>query len=351
MALLIAKVAVVLGVLLTCVAYIVWVERKIVARIQVRVGPNRVGLGILSTLPFVGPKLGFTKKWSIFGLGQPIADGIKLFLKEDVEPAGVDRWTYRLAPLLALLPVFIGFSVIPFGPDIEIMGRSVRQQITSLRVDLLFLLAVGSLGGYGVMLAGWSSNSKYSLLGSLRAAAQVVSYELPLGLSLLSVAMLSGSLTLGGIIEAQSWWNVCLLPIAFVIAVICTIAESNRSPFDLPEAESELVAGFFTEYSGMRFALFFLGEYSHMFLGGSILAVAFLGGWHVPFLAPESTPWWLGTASFAVKVLAYMFLCMWLRSTMPRLRYDQLMAFSWKWLTPLAILNLILAALLYGGRA
>ncbi len=344
----ILKVLILVGILQFCVAYIVWVERKVIARMQSRLGPNRVGFGVLSTLPFVGGLFGFARHSSLFGLGQPIADGVKLFLKEDIEPRGVDIWTYRAAPVLALLPAFVGFAVIPFGPDLVIAGTSIRSQISELNVGLIFLLALGSLGTYGVALAGWSSNSKYSMMGSLRAMAQLVSYELPMGLALLSIVLLSGSMSLNGIQSAQagSWWYAFQQPIAFVIALICAIAEANRSPFDLAEAESELVAGFHTEYSGMKFALFFLAEYAHMFLGGSILATLFFGGWSVPFLPPASTPWILGVASFAAKVLAFMLFCIWLRATLPRFRYDQLMNFAWKVLTPLAALNLVATAII-----
>lgn len=340
------KLAILVGLLQASVAYIVWVERKILARMQCRSGPNRVGFGVLGTLPLIGPWLRFTDRHMLFGLGQPIADGVKLFLKEDVTPDGVDKWTYRLAPILALLPAFVGFVVIPFGPDVSVFGHSLRLQVSELSVGLIFLLAMGSLGSYGVILAGWASNSKFSIMGALRATAQLVSYELPMGLALLAVVLLSGSLSLREVIAAQQdgWWFVFSQPVAFVIALICAIAEANRSPFDLPEAESELVAGFHTEYSGMRFALFFLAEYTHMFLGGSILAVLFFGGWSVPFVAAAATPWWLGVAAFALKVLAFMLFCIWLRGTLPRFRYDQLMAFSWKVLTPVAVVNLVATA-------
>lgn len=346
MAVLILKVAILIGVLQFFVAYIVWVERKVIARIQARSGPNRVGFGVLATLPIIGPLFNFTTGSMVWGLGQPIADGVKLFLKEDIEPEGADRWTFRLAPILALLPAFVGFAVIPFGPDIELFGHSYRMQVSSLRVDLIFLLALGSLGSYGIILAGWASNSKYSIMGALRATAQLVSYELPMGLSLLVVVMIAGSMNLSAIIGSQAagWWNVFSQPFAFLVALICAVAEANRAPFDLSEAESELVAGFHTEYSGMRFALFFLAEYAHMFLGGSLLAVAFFGGWKVPFLPLDATPWWLAVISFAIKVNAFMVFCIWLRATLPRFRYDQLMKFAWKILVPLITINLLATA-------
>lgn len=342
------KVAIVLGVLQGAVAYVVWIERKVIARMQMRSGPNRVGFGLLATLPVIGPLLGFTRNTHAFGLGQPLADGIKLFLKEDLMPKGADKWTFRAAPLLALAPAFVGFAVIPFGPDIVVAGETIRLQISESPVALLFLLALGTCASYGVVLAGWSSNSKYSMMGALRAMAQLVSYELPLGLAFLSVILYSGSLSLREIISVQAhgWWFAFSMPVAFVIAVICAIAEANRTPFDLAEAESELVGGFHTEYSGMKFALFFLAEYTHMFLGGSILTALFLGGWTVPFLAPESTPWALGVISFSAKVMSFMLLCIWLRATVPRFRYDQLMNFTWKYLTPIAAIHLIVYAVL-----
>lgn len=361
MLILFLKTALLFGVLLTAIAYVVWVERRVLGVMQARLGPNRVGFGILATLPVVGRLFRFTEETRLFGLGQPIADGLKLFTKEGIEPAGVDPWTYRLAPILGLLPVFLGFAVVPIGPDVPVLGRIVTTQIADLPVGVIYLLAVGSLGSYSVVLAGWSSNSKFSFLGGLRAAAQMISYELPMGIAILTVVMLTGTLSLREIVAAQGdIWNLFRFPpfliLAFVISTICAVAEANRAPFDLPEAESELVGGFHTEYSGMKFALFFLAEYAHIFLGGSILAVLFLGGWNIPFIGTLAkvlpvllNPWvyWiLGVLSFALKVFAYVFFCIWLRATLPRFRYDQLMNFTWKVLTPLAAFNLLAVAVL-----
>lgn len=355
MLLMLLKVAIVIGVLQGAVAYIVWVERKVLAAMQNRSGPNRVGFGILATLPFVGKLFGFTSNVKAFGLGQPLADGIKLFLKEDIEPRGVDKWLFRLAPALAIMTVFAGFAVIPFGPAITVGGSTILPQIADMPVALLYLLAMGTLGAYGVVLAGWASNSKYPLIGALRAAAQLVSYELPLGLAFLSVIMLSGSLSLREIVQAQadSTWFIIIMPIGFVVALIAAVAEANRSPFDMAEAESELVGGFHTEYSGMKFALFFLAEYAHMFLGGAILSCLFFGGWRIPFedaivaaLPITSIPWPIGVLSMSLKMLAFMFFCIWLRGSLPRFRYDQLMDFSWKVLTPLAVVNLAWATII-----
>lgn len=340
------KIAVVMGVVQLAVAYVVLLERRVLARMQSRSGPNRVGFGILATLPVIGGLFAFTRGRAAYGLGQPLADGVKLFLKEDLEPAGSDRWAFRLAPVMTILTVFLGYAVIPLGPDIEIFGLPIKMQVSEMPVALVYLLAVGSLGSYGVILAGWASNSKYSLMGSLRAAAQLVSYELPLGLALLSVVLLSGSLSLREIVGAQqgSAWFIFLQPVSFVIAVICLVAEANRPPFDLAEAESELVGGFHTEYSGMKFALFFLAEYSHMFLSGTILACVFLGGWTIPYVS--QLPWVVAMFVFTVKIYAFMLFCIWLRGSFPRFRYDQLMAFSWKVLTPMAAVNLIATAIL-----
>ena len=348
MTLLLIKAAILIGLLQACVAYVVWVERKVIARMQNRLGPNRVGFGILATLPIVGGLFSFTKGTMAYGLGQPIADALKLFMKENIEPDGIDKWPYRIAPILSILTVFTGWAVVPIGPDFVIFGHSIRPQVSELPVALVYLLAIGSLGAYSTILAGWASNSKYSLLGSLRAAAQLVSYELPLGISLLTVVMISGTLNLRETVmyQSQNIWFAFSQPIAFIIAVIAMTAEANRSPFDMAEAESELVAGFHTEYSGMKFALFFLAEYAHMFLSASILTCLFMGGWKVPFLPLEETPWALAVFVYAAKVMLYMLLCIWLRASFPRLRYDQVMKFCWKVLTPIAVVNLIATAII-----
>ncbi|MFZ3047031.1 MAG: NADH-quinone oxidoreductase subunit NuoH, partial [Desulfatirhabdiaceae bacterium] len=286
---LILKLAIVLGCLLFFAAYLVWVERKLLARFQVRLGPNRAGP---------------------FGLLQPIADAIKMLAKEDVVPESADRMIFLLAPAVVAATALLMFAVVPFGPKLTIAGRSIPLVIADLNVSLLYVFALSSLGVYGVALGGWASNSKYSLLGGIRGAAQMISYELALGLSLVPIVMLTRSFSLVDIVEAQARYPFILVqPVAFVIFVISAMAESKRIPFDLPEAENELGAGFHTEYSGMRFGLFFIGEYVHMQVLGALVAVFFLGGWRGPFLPP---PIWL-----MLKMLLVALVMIWIRATLP----------------------------------
>jgi NADH-quinone oxidoreductase subunit H len=309
------KLAAIYFVIMTAAAYLVLAERRVLARIQDRKGPNRVGP---------------------FGLLQPLADVIKMLTKEDVIPAGADKWLFYLAPAMAAIPAILTFSVIPFGPPLSLFGRQVPLQVTDLNIGLLFFLALSSIAVYGVALGGWASNSKYSLLGSIRGLAQLISYELSMGLSLVPVVMMARSFRLGDIVSAQSSAPFIVHPtlaLSFVIFLISITAECKRVPFDLPEAESELVAGFHAEYSGMRFGLFFVGEYINILVLGSLAATFFLGGWHGPWLPP---PLWFG-----VKVMGFAFLFIWLRGTLPRFRYDQLMRLGWKFLTPLALLNIL----------
>ncbi|HIJ96799.1 MAG TPA: NADH-quinone oxidoreductase subunit NuoH [Desulfuromonadales bacterium] len=308
-----AKIALVFFVILTLAAYLVFAERKVLAWIQDRKGPNRVGP---------------------FGLLQPLADLIKLLTKEDFRPIGADKWLFYLAPAMAAIPAIMIFAVIPFGAPLTVFGHSVELQISDLNVGLLLFLALSSIAVYGVALGGWASNSKYALLGSIRGLAQLISYELSMGLSLVPVVMLARSFRLSDIVAAQSGcWFIVYQPLAFIIFLISIAAECKRIPFDLPEAEGELVAGFHTEYSGMRFGLFFVGEYINIIVLGGLAATFFLGGWHGPWLPPVI--WFSG------KVLAFAFLFIWMRGTLPRLRYDQLMHFGWKILTPLALVNIL----------
>ena len=298
-----------------------------------------------------------------YGVLQPIADGLKLFFKEDIIPAGANKFLFTLAPILALVPAMIGFAVIPFGPSltIELFGMQIKPFVISdINIGILYILAFASIGAYGIILGGWSSNSKYSLLGGLRSAAQVISYELNVGLAIVGVILLSGSLSLVKITEAQAggfWnWFVIAMPFpqifAFVVYVISAVAETNRVPFDLPEAESELVAGFFTEYSGMRFAFFFIAEYANMILVSCVAAALFLGGWNAPYpgtilghIGLDSLAWIENVVWFAAKVYFFLFLFFWLRATLPRLRYDQLMRFGWKVMLPIALGNIVLTAI------
>ncbi len=310
------KVLVAFGALLLMAAYMSWMERRVFALVQVRYGPNRVGP---------------------FGLLQPIADGIKLMFKETVVPSQADKPIYFLAPALTLIPALIAFAVGPFGDSVTLLGHKVDLLIADVNVGILYVFALSGMGVYGVVLGAWASNSKYPLLGGLRSAAQLISYELSLGMSLLGVVMIAGSLSLKDIVNAQADIPYILLqPVGFLLFVVCMIAETNRAPFDLPEAQSELTGGFHTEYSSMNFAVYFLAEYCNMITLSAVAATFFLGGWRGPLLPP--------VAWFLIKVLAFMFFFMWLRATTPRLRYDQLMAFGWKVLLPLSILNLVATA-------
>ncbi|MBI2820190.1 MAG: NADH-quinone oxidoreductase subunit NuoH [Acidobacteria bacterium] len=321
------KIVVVLVVLLTVVAYAVWFERKLVAHMQSRWGPTRVGP---------------------HGLLQPIADAIKLLTKEDITPSGAFRLVYLAAPCLAVITALLAFAVIPFGPSVQVGGVELFQ-ISDIDIGLLFVLSVTSIGVYGIALAGWSSNSKYSLLGSLRSSAQMISYELAIGLALVGVLLMSGSLSLRSIVDSQAgtyWgflprWNVFPQFVAFVCYLIAAFAETNRLPFDLPEAETELVAGYHTEYSSMKFAMFFLAEYANMVTVSCLATVLFFGGWQGPVVGPDSLQLILPLLWFSLKVMCFLFLYVWIRGTLPRFRYDQLMAFGWKFLVPLALLNVV----------
>jgi NADH-quinone oxidoreductase subunit H len=337
-----AQIAAVMGIVMLTVMILTLAERKVLGWMQDRMGPMEVGP---------------------YGILQPIADGLKLFFKEDIIPAGANRFMFSLAPILAMVPALIGFAVIPFGPDqtVEILGITVKPFVISdINIGILYILAFASIGAYGIILGGWASNSKYSLLGGLRSAAQIISYELNVGLAIVGVLILAGSLSLVRITEAQAggfWnWYVFAFPapqiFAFVVYVISAVAETNRVPFDLPEAESELVAGFFTEYSGMRFAFFFIAEYANMVLVSCVAAALFLGGWNAPYpgtllghLGLGSLAWAEGVAWFTVKVYGFLFLFFWLRATLPRLRYDQLMKFGWKVMLPIALGNIVVTSI------
>jgi NADH-quinone oxidoreductase subunit H len=327
------KSAIVLFVLLTAVAYTVWLERKVVGHMQNRWGPTRVGP---------------------FGLLQPLADGVKLLFKEDLTPPHVYKPLFLAAPLMAVTFALTSIAVIPFGNSVTIFGQNIPFQITDVNIGLLMILGVTSLGVYGVALAGWSSNSKYSLLGGLRASAQMISYEIGLGLSLVGVIIQSGSLSLRTIVDAQGGRFLGFIPrwnifhgqfIGFFIYLIAAYAETNRIPFDLPEAETELVAGYHTEYSAMKFASYFMAEYANMITVACVATLLFLGGWHGPLFGPPLLRILLPLFWFGAKVFAFLFLYIWVRGTLPRFRYDQLMAFGWKFLLPVAIANLVATAI------
>jgi NADH-quinone oxidoreductase subunit H len=318
----ILKIVVVLAIGLLHVAYATWFERKVIGHMQVRLGPMRVGY---------------------HGLLQPFADGLKLFFKEDIIPAQADKAVFFLAPIIFMASAMVNLSVIPF---------SYSFVIANVNLGLLFLFAMAGIGVYGIFISGWASNSKYAFMGGLRSAAQVISYEIALGLSLVGVMMMAGSLNLTEIVRAQenSIFGVYAIPqfVAFVVFSIAAVAETNRTPFDLPEAESELVAGYFTEYSGFRFALFFLGEYIAMLLMASIAAICFLGGWTLPWYIMKVLPFLKyvpGIVWLLAKIYAFMFFYYWIRATLPRYRYDQFMAIGWKILIPIALANIVVTGL------
>src|SRR5256712_9768194 len=323
------KIALILAVLPLLVAALTLAERKIIAFMQVRLGPMRVG------------------PW---GLLQPIADPIKLLIQEDIVPERADRWVFTLAPVICLIPAFIVLAVIPIGPTVNILGKPVTFYVTDLNIGVLYVLSISSVGVLGIILGGWASNSKYPLLGALRSAAQMVSYEVALGFSVIGVLMLSGSLSLVSIVEAQKnahYWYVFLQPIGFILFFICGVAETNRAPFDLPEAESELVAGFHTEYSGFRFSLFFLAEYANMITVSAMAVTLFWGGWLRPF-PNVSALGFFGffppVLWFAAKVIVFLYFYLWFRASWPRYRYDQLMKVGWQILLPLSMANVIVTA-------
>jgi len=333
------KTVIAIVILLTGVAYSVWLERKVVGHIQNRWGPTRVGP---------------------FGLLQPLADGAKLLFKEDLLPPNVYKPLYIAAPMIAIICAVTSISVIPIGNWITIFGISTPLEITDVNIGLLIILGITSLGVYGVALSGWSSNSKYSLLGGLRASAQMVSYEIALGLSLVGILIVTGSFSLRDIVDAQGghfWgfiprWNIFTGQVfAFLIYLTAAYAETNRIPFDLPEAETELVAGYHTEYSAMKFAMFFMAEYANMITVACVATLLFLGGWHGPVFGPAILQAILPVFWFVAKVFVFMFIYIWVRGTLPRFRYDQLMAFGWKFLLPVATMNLVATALIVAWRA
>jgi NADH-quinone oxidoreductase subunit H len=326
--LVIAKAVAVFVFLVVMTLFTIWWERRVVARMQHRIGPNRVGP---------------------FGLLQSLADGIKLALKEDIIPKAADRAVFILAPVIAVTPAFMAFAVIPFGPEVSIAGNRTPLQLTDLPVAVLYILAVASVGIYGIVLAGWSSGSTYPLLGGLRSSAQMISYEVAMGLSFVGVFLYAGSMSTSEIVAAQDrWWFAILLFPSFAIYVVSMVGETNRAPFDLPEAEGELVGGFHTEYSSLKFALFFLAEYINMVTVSALATTLFLGGWRAPWGVTEiwagaNSGWW-PVLWFTLKVLLFLFFFIWLRGTLPRLRYDQFMRLGWKVLIPTALGWLVLVA-------
>ncbi len=338
---------VVFAVLLTTVAFLTLAERRISAFMQDRLGPNRVG------------------PW---GLLQPVADGIKFIMKEDIVPREANRLLYIVAPLMTIVPALLTFAVVPFGHDLFLPGRVINFQIANFNVGILYIFAIAAMGIFGIIIGGWASNNKYSLLGGLRSASQFISYEIAMSLAVIGVLMVYGSLRLNNIAQYQGslWfgflpkWGILVQPLGFIIFIVSVYAETNRVPFDLPEAEAELVGGYHTEYSSMKFAFFFMGEYANMITASALLATLYFGGWQVPYLhnigfifpgmGMLAMPQWLvaiiEVLSFAVKVGFFLFLFLWVRWTLPRFRFDQLTDLGWKVLIPLALLNVVITAVL-----
>ena len=323
------KIAILLNAVLVAVTYMVLLERKVIAWVQSRLGPMRVGP---------------------YGALQPIADAVKLMIKEDITPARADKWVFTAAPIITLVPALVVFAVIPFGSEINLFGRAIPLYITDINVGLLFLVSVTSIGVYGIILAGWASNSKYPLLASLRASAQLISYEVAVTLTLVSMIVTAGTLSLVGIVRAQEeahLWYIFVQPVALLLVFIGGLAETNRAPFDMPEAEQELTGGFHTEYSGMRFALFFLAEYANVIVVSAVVTTLFLGGWLRPFPSVEAlgfldiVPSWVW---FLIKTFVFLYVFLWIRATLPRYRYDQLMRLGWKVLIPVAMGNIVVTA-------
>ena len=318
----IIKVVVVVSVLMLFVAYLTLIERKFLGYLQVRVGPNRVG------------------PW---GLLQPIADGIKSFVKEDIIPDNADKPIYVLAPMITFTAALSMFAVIPFGDSVTIFGRQIKLVIADVDIGLLYIFAMGTLGEYGIVLGGWSANNKYALMGSLRAAAQMISYEVALGLILIGTIIIAGSLRLTQIVEAQrNMWFIVYQPFAFLLYLVAALAEINRTPFDMPESESELACGFNIEYSSMKFALFMIAEYAHLTTAAALITTLFLGGWLGPVL-----PGWLW---FMIKTFIMVFIFIWIRGTYPRMRYDHIMKLGWKFLFPAALAYVIVTAFIVALR-
>jgi NADH-quinone oxidoreductase subunit H len=325
------KIVVLLNAVLIAVTYMVLLERKVIAWVQVRLGPMRVGP---------------------YGALQPIADAIKLLLKEDITPARSDRFVFTLAPIVAMVPALIAFAVIPFDSEVTIFGYTMPLFVADVNIGLLYVVSITSLSVYGIILAGYASNSKYPLLAGLRASAQLISYEIAVTMMLVSMVVTAGTLSMVGIVQAQARdhvWFAFIQPVAFVILFIGGLAETNRAPFDLPEAEQELTGGFHTEYSGMRFALFFLAEYANMIVISAVATTLFFGGWLRPFpnigflSFLDLVPGWIW---FVLKTFVFLYTFIWIRATLPRYRYDQLMRLGWKFLIPVSIANLVITAIL-----
>lgn len=335
--LLIEKIVIVLALFLVSLgvaAYLTLLERKVAAWMQNRIGPDRAG------------------KW---GLLQPLADGGKLFFKEDFIPANADRWLFIIGPGISMGFAMMTSAVIPWGPNIEAFGRDIALQVTDINVGILFVMALSSVSVYGIMIGGWASNNKYSLFSAIRASSQMISYELAMGLAIITIVLMNGSLSLREIVEAQHGmnWNIWYQPIGFIVFLVCTVAELNRAPFDMAECESELITGHHTEYGAMKQGFYMFAEYVHLFVGSAIIALLYFGGYNFPGMDYFSgnTLAILGTLVFFAKTAFFIFLIMWFRWTLPRFRYDQLMGLGWKKLIPISIVNLVITALVIAGTS
>jgi len=332
--LIVLKAVAIFVMLVVLTLFNIWAERRVVARMQQRVGPNRVGP---------------------FGLLQGLMDGIKLALKEDIIPTAADKAVYLLAPLLAAIPAFMTWAVIPIGPEVSIFGHETPLQLTDFPVAVLYVIAIASVGIYGIVLAGWSSGSTYPLLGGLRSSAQMISYEIPMGLSFVAVFLAAGSMSTSAIVDAQqSRWFIAVVPVSFLIYVVSMVGETNRAPFDLAEAEGELVGGFHTEYSSLKFAMFFLAEYINLVTVSALATTLFLGGWRAPWpisLWSQANVGWWPVLWFFGKLLAFVFVFIWLRGTLPRLRYDQFMKIGWQFLIPVSLVWIVAVAGVRVARA
>ncbi len=327
-------IALIISISLVVAMYATWGERKIAAIIQDRLGPNRAGP---------------------FGLFQPLADGLKLFMKEEIIPSASNKWLFILGPSLAMITAMLTSAVIPWGDKLELFGRTVSLQIADVNIGVLYVFGVVSLGVYGIMIGAWASNNKFSLMGGLRAASQIISYELAMGIAIIALIMTSGTLSLGEMVKQQQtgWWNFFIQPVGFVIFLICAFAECNRTPFDLAEAENELIGGYHSEYSSMKLGFYLFAEYINMFISSAIMATLYFGGYDIiPFY--DESAWGfsantmaaLGALALFAKIVFFIFFFMWVRWTLPRFRYDQLMNLGWKNLIPLALLNMLVTAAL-----
>lgn len=345
------KLFVVFNVIMGLASICTWIERKGSALIQDRIGANRAGAYFETDVLILKPVFSVIRILGVLGIiNTLLCDAVKALFKEDFVPEGTSNFIHCLGPFMAVFPVFVAFALVPLAPDFELMGHVIRPQLAPINAGVLFILAMGSIAVYGVAMAGWTGNNKFSLLGGLRAAAQMISYELAMGISIATMIIIYGTLDLYEMVEKQAgMWGVIMQPIGFLVLFVVGMAETKRGPFDLPESESELVAGYFTEYSGMKFLLFWLGEFAEIALFALLITLLFFGGWHLPFIQLPANAWWAALIGHAILMSKVMFFCILqivIRWTLPRFRYDQLMDLGWKILLPLSMINLMVTAAL-----